>query len=319
MKKFVTTMIAGFLGAALLLGVAYASGVVGEEPTTTTQTVVQGEPASFETTGMTAQEIYEQNIGGVVEIVSTFSGGYDMWGQPTGDQQGIGTGFVVSEDGYILTNAHVVSESGTTAGSVTVVFKGEGEQGAQVPATIVGSDESTDVALLKIDPSQAPAFTVVKLGDSSTVAVGEQVVAIGNPLGLDFSLSSGVVSATDRELQSPNGATITGGIQTDAAINSGNSGGPLFNADGEVIGINEQIASQGGGNEGIGFAVPINTAVQVMQAMQNGEYRAADAGAAPDAGRLRVSRAGLGRVRLPGAGLRGVLLALLSLRTAGES
>ena len=105
---------------------------------------------------MSAQEIYEENIGGVVEIVSTFSGGYDMWGQPTGDQQGIGTGFVVSEDGYILTNAHVVSESGVTASSVTVVFKGEGEDGTQVPATIVGSDESTDVALLKIDPSQAP-------------------------------------------------------------------------------------------------------------------------------------------------------------------
>jgi energy-coupling factor transporter ATP-binding protein EcfA2 len=131
----------------------------------------------------------------------------------------------------------------------------------------------TDVALIKIDPSQAPVeLTPVQLGDSSQVAVGESVVAIGNPLGLDFSLSSGVVSATDRELQSPNGATITGGIQTDAAINSGNSGGPLFNANGEVIGINEQIASQGGGNEGIGFAVPINTAVQVMQAMQNGEY-----------------------------------------------
>lgn len=270
MKKFVTTMVAGFLGAAVLLGAAYAGGIVGGG-TTTTRTVVQGEPASFTTTGMTPEQIYEQNIGGVVEIVSTFSGGYDMWGQPS-EQQGIGTGFVVSEDGYILTNAHVVSESGVTAGSVTVVFKGEGEQGTQVPATIVGSDESTDVALLKIDPSQAPELTVVKLGDSSQVAVGEQVVAIGNPLGLDFSLSSGVVSATDRELQSPNGATITGGIQTDAAINSGNSGGPLFNANGEVIGINEQIASQGGGNEGIGFAVPINTAVQVMQAMQNGEY-----------------------------------------------
>ena len=112
----------------------------------------------------------------------------------------------------------------------------------------------------------------MKLGDSSQVAVGEEVVAIGNPLGLDFSLSSGVVSATNRELQSPNGATITGGIQTDAAINPGNSGGPLFNADGEVIGINEQIDSQSGGNEGIGFAVPINTAVSVMQQMQDGSF-----------------------------------------------
>ena len=229
MKKFVSTMIAGFVGAALLLGGAYATGVVGGEPTT--QTVVQGEPASFTTSGLTPQQVYEQNVGSVVEVVSTFSGGYDMWGQPTGDQQGIGTGFVVSEDGDILTNAHVVSESGMTASSVTVVFKSEGSDGVQIPATIVGSDESTDVALLRIDPSQAPELTPVKLGDSSQVAVGEEVVAIGNPLGLDFSLSSGVVSATDRELQSPNGATITGGIQTDAAINPGNSGGPLFNAE----------------------------------------------------------------------------------------
>ena len=126
------------------------------------------------------------------------------------------------------------------------------------------------MALIKVDPSQTPGLVAIPLGDSSTVTVGEEVVAIGNPLGLDFSLSSGVVSATDRQLQSPNGATITGGIQTDAAINSGNSGGPLINAKGQVIGINEQIASQGGGNEGIGFAVPINTAVQVMEQIKAG-------------------------------------------------
>ena len=271
MKKFVSTMVAGFVGAALLLGVAYATGVVGGS--TTTQTVVKGEPASFKTSGLTPQQVYEQNVGSVVEIVSTFPGTTDMWGQSSGEQQGIGTGFVVSKDGEIMTNAHVVSESGVTATTVTVVFKGSGSNGTQIPATIVGSDESTDVALIKIDPSQAPTELVpVKLGDSSKVAVGEEVVAIGNPLGLDFSLSSGVVSATDRELQSPNGATITGGIQTDAAINPGNSGGPLFNADGEVIGINEQIDSQSGGNEGIGFAVPINTAVSVMQQMQDGSF-----------------------------------------------
>jgi putative serine protease PepD len=271
MNKFLATMVAGFLGAALLLGVAYATGVVGN--TSTTKTVVKGEPASFKTTGLTAQQVYEQNINGVVEIKSTFPGTTDMWGQSTGEQQGIGTGFVVSTDGQILTNAHVVSESGVTASSVTVVFKSSsGSQGTEIPATIVGSDESTDVALLKIDPSQAPGITPVKLGDSSKVAVGQEVVAIGNPLGLDFSLSSGVVSAVNRELQSPNGATITGGIQTDAAINPGNSGGPLFDSNGDVIGINEQIDSQSGGNEGIGFAVPINTAVSVMQQMQSGQY-----------------------------------------------
>jgi S1-C subfamily serine protease len=272
MKKFISTMVAGFIGAALLVGVGYATGILGGS--TTTQTIVKGQPVSYTTGGLDAQKIYQDNINGVVEIVSTFPGTTDMWGQSSGEQQGIGTGFVVSEDGSIITNAHVVSESGVTASSVVVVFKNSSDtQGTQVPATIVGSDESTDVALIKIDPSQAPvALTPVKLGDSSKVAVGESVVAIGNPLGLDFSLSTGVVSAVGRELQSPNGATITGGIQTDAAINPGNSGGPLFNAAGEVIGINEQIDSQSGGNEGIGFAVPINTAVQVMQQMQSGQF-----------------------------------------------
>jgi putative serine protease PepD len=271
MKKLLSTMVAGFIGAALLLGVAYATGVVGTK--SVTQSTVKGQPASFSTTGMTAQQIYEKNVGSVVEIKSTFPGTTDIFGQSSGAQQGIGTGFVVSTDGQILTNAHVVSESGQTASSVTVIFKGGGSQGTEIPATIVGVDESTDVALIKIDPSQAPTLTPVQLGDSSQVAIGEQVVAIGNPLGLDFSLSSGVVSATDRQLQSPNGATITGGIQTDAAINPGNSGGPLFDANGKVIGINEQIDSQSGGNEGIGFAVPINTAVGVMKQIQNGSFQ----------------------------------------------
>ena len=296
MNKFLATMVAGFLGAALLLGVAYAAGIVGG--TSTTKTVVQGQPASFTTTGLSAQQVYQQNIGGVVEIKSTFPGTTDIFGQSSGAQQGIGTGFVVSKDGQILTNAHVVSESGVTASSVTVVFKSSsGSQGTEIPATIVGSDESTDVALLKIDPSQAPTLTPVKLGDSSKVAVGEEVVAIGNPLGLDFSLSSGVVSATNRQLQSPNGATITGGIQTDAAINPGNSGGPLFNANGEVIGINEQIDSQSGGNEGIGFAVPINTAVSVMQQMQNGSFAPQTQTQTADAGQLGWLLAVLSRRR----------------------
>jgi len=146
MKKFVSTMVAGFLGAALLLGVGYATGVVGG--TTVQQTTVKGEPASFTTSGLTPQQVYEQNVGSVVEIQSTFSGGYDMWGQPTGDQQGIGTGFVVSESGDILTNAHVVSESGVTASSVTVVFKDGSDQGTQIPATIVGTAAIATQALI---------------------------------------------------------------------------------------------------------------------------------------------------------------------------
>jgi putative serine protease PepD len=263
-------MVAGFAGAALLLGGAYATGIVGSSSTVVE--TVKGVPAAFKTTGLTPQQIYEQHVASVVEIRATFPGSYDMWGQYSGDQQALGTGFVVSEDGSILTNAHVVSSNGQVASAVTVIFKGDDAEGIQVEGTVVGADDSTDVALVTIDPSQVPGLTAIPLGDSSAVAVGEEVVAIGNPLGLDFSLSSGVVSATDRELQSPNGATITGGIQTDAAINSGNSGGPLIDASGKVIGINEQIASQGGGNDGIGFAVPINTAVSVMEQMKAGTF-----------------------------------------------
>jgi len=270
-KVFAAALVGGVLGAALLLGGASVLGLTGSHAA---QTATPGTSfTAFKTSGLTPQQVYQKNVGSVVEIQSTFPGTTDMFGQTTGGGQGIGTGFVVSKDGYILTNAHVVSESGQAASQVTVTFKSSGSQGTQIAATVVGADESTDVALLKIDPSQAPALVPVSLGDSSKVGVGEQVVAIGNPLGLDFSLSSGVVSATNRSLQSPNGATITGGIQTDAAINPGNSGGPLFDANGNVIGINEQIDSQSGGNEGIGFAVPINTALSTMQQIKDGSLQ----------------------------------------------
>jgi S1-C subfamily serine protease len=266
-RRFVAMMAAGFLGAAVLLVVANMLGFVGNDQTSAT---VKGSLTAFKTTGMTPQQLYEKNVGSVVEIQTTFPGTYDVFGQQTGGGQAIGTGFVVSADGYILTNAHVVSESGQAVSTVTVIFKSGGSQGTQVEGTVVGADESTDVAVIKIDPSQTSQLQPIPLGDSSKVSVGAAVVAIGNPLGLDFSLSSGVVSATDRELQSPNGATISGGIQTDAAINPGNSGGPLIDANGNVIGINEQIDSQSGGNEGIGFAVPINTAITVMEQMKAG-------------------------------------------------
>jgi S1-C subfamily serine protease len=281
MRRYFVGVVSGFVGAALLLG---AATVLGMGPLGGGTQVVSGTPVSFKTGGLTPQQIYAQTIGGVVEIKSTFAGTYDYFGQPTGGGQGIGTGFVVSKDGYILTNAHVVSESGQTASEVTVTFKGSGQDSQTVPATIVGIDESTDVALLKVDPGQSPTLVPVKLGDSSKVAVGEQVVAIGNPLGLDFSLSTGVVSAVDREVQSPNGATISGVIQTDASINPGNSGGPLIDGTGAVIGINEQIASQSGGNEGIGFAVPIDTAVKVMERMKSGSFQPDQSQTAPSQG-----------------------------------
>jgi S1-C subfamily serine protease len=220
---------------------------------------------------LTPQEIYEKHVGSVVEIHATFPATYDAYGQPTAGGEALGTGFVVSRDGYILTNAHVVSEGGIAVSTVSVVFKESGSEGKRVKGVVVGADESTDVALVKVDAAQAPKLVPIPLGDSSHATVGETVVAIGNPLGLESSLSLGVVSATDRDMESPNGATIVEGIQTDAAINPGNSGGPLINARGQVIGINYMIATMSGGNEGIGFAVPINTAVMVMERMIAGD------------------------------------------------
>lgn len=161
-------------------------------------------------------------VPGAGEIQATFPGAYDVFGQSTRAQQALGTGFVVSRDGYILTNAHVVSENGQAVSTVTVIFKGGGSQGTQVEGTVLGADESTDVALIKVEASQTPGLEPIPLGDSSKVTVGEEVVAIGNPLGLDFSLSSGVVSATHRELQPPSGAsTGMGGLLFGAGRSQG--------------------------------------------------------------------------------------------------
>ena len=277
--------LAGVAVTALVLVALVAAGVVPTD--TATKTVVRTTtPAASNSTvalntapvsgeGLTPAQIYQQYSAGVVEVFSTFSATQSQQLSPFGQQSGgaaqaLGSGFVVSSEGYIITNAHVVEDNGTRASSVSVMFKNaDGTDSTKVPATIVGIDETSDVALLKIDPAKAPQLLALTLGDSSAVQVGEPVVAIGNPLGYDFTVTSGIVSAVNRNLESPNGSVIPDGIQTDAAINSGNSGGPLFNAHGEVIGINEQIATQSGGNEGLGFAVPINTAKNVIEQLKS--------------------------------------------------
>jgi putative serine protease PepD len=164
-----------------------------------------------------------------------------------------GSGFVVSSDGKIITNEHVVD--GAT--SVTVKL---GTDGKEQTAQVLGADASKDLALLKVDPGSTKLHAL-SFGDSSNLQVGDNVYAIGNPYGLDHTLTSGIVSALDRDIQAPSGATIPGAIQTDAALNPGNSGGALLDADGRVVGVNSQIASSGsssgtGGNVGIGFAIP---------------------------------------------------------------
>jgi len=259
----------------LVIPIAFGVVPVKTEKTTVVKQQTAGAStitnAAFTGASLTPEQIYEQSSSGVVEVLATFSQAqasnpYDP--AASSSSQALGTGFAVSKDGYILTNAHVVAQNAVTAESVKVVFK-DGDSGmTTVDAAVVGVDETSDVALLKVDPAKAPDLKPLTLGDSAAVQPGEAVVAIGNPLGFDFSVTSGIVSAVHRNLQSPNGSVIPNGIQTDAAINSGNSGGPLFDASGSVIGINEQIVSESGGNQGLGFAVPINTAKRVMDQLK---------------------------------------------------
>jgi len=193
---------------------------------------------------------------------------FSPFGQPEGGGgTATGSGFLIDSDGHIVTNSHVVEG----ANRIEVKL---GSSDTTYTATIVGTDPTTDVALLEVD-APADELHPLALGDSSKVQVGDPVVAIGNPFGLDRTVTSGIVSALQRQIQAPNGFSISHVIQTDAAINPGNSGGPLIDASGSVIGINSQIQTGGSnGNVGIGFAVPINTARDVVRQLQeHGEVK----------------------------------------------
>jgi putative serine protease PepD len=181
--------------------------------------------------------------------------------------EGSGTGFVVDRNGTLVTNAHVVG----SAQRVQVQFEGDGPA---VGARVVGSDRSSDVAVLRVDPDEAPALRPLAFADSDQVEVGQLAVAIGSPFGLDQTATSGIVSGLEREIRAPDGFQIDKVIQTDAPINPGNSGGPLLDARGRVIGINSQIAATNGassGNVGIGFAVPANTVKEIYPRLARGE------------------------------------------------
>ena len=233
----------------------------------TTREVVQQtpltQPASDTATndqGLTVPEIYDRDGPGVVFIQAEIHSQTESpFGLP-GDNSGIatGSGFVLDKDGYILTNAHVV-EGAKEAG---VRFT---EESDAVDAKVVGRDTSTDLAVLKIDPDEAPKLRSLALGDSSKLHVGDPVIAIGNPFGYSRTVTTGIVSALQRQITAPNNFQIDDVIQTDASINPGNSGGPLIDARGQVVGINSQIATGGSnGSVGIGFAVPINTAKKIV-------------------------------------------------------
>ena len=212
---------------------------------------------------LTAGQIYDKVADGVVEI--TASGVASNAGSPFGPaQQGeaTGSGFVIDTEGHIVTNAHVVDG----ASSLRVRFA----DGKEVAATLVGKDPSTDLAVIDVNVP-ASELDPLSLADESSVDVGDAVVAIGSPFGLEGTLTAGIVSHLDRTIEAPNGYAIDGAIQTDAAINHGNSGGPLLDASGKVIGVNSQIASDSGGNEGVGFAIGVDTVKKVTTALASGE------------------------------------------------
>jgi S1-C subfamily serine protease len=263
---------AGAAGAAIAVGVVAATGGLGATSTTVRE-VIDAAPArptgsaSFASASkpLTIHDVYARAAPGVVQVTATrrvavqtnpFLDPFGFGGTTAETQEALGSGFVIDKAGHIVTNYHVVQG----AQRVQVSFSNNERLAAQV----VGRDPATDVAVLQVK-AQSRALTPLDLGNSDAVRVGDAVVAIGNPLGEDRSITSGIVSALQRRIFAPNGAPIDNVIQTDAALNHGNSGGPLLNTRGRVIGVNSQIqtADGSGGNIGIGFAIPVNTVKNV--------------------------------------------------------
>jgi putative serine protease PepD len=265
-RLFLPMMVAALLGAAGASAFFFASGGSNSRRTVSTTTIAS--PATSSTAGArqevasttpTATQIYHRDASGVVSIKSVNS-----------ESEDTGTGIVLNDEGLILTNNHVISE----AASITV-SPGKSSNLSKA-ATLVGADANSDLALIKVDPSGL-GLKSLKLASSSSLEVGDSVYAIGNPYGLDETLTKGIVSALGREIEAPNGAPIKNAIQTDAALNPGNSGGPLLDAQGEVIGVNSQIASDAAstegsqpGSTGVGFAISSNTVAEVVKTIESG-------------------------------------------------
>jgi S1-C subfamily serine protease len=257
----------GIVAAAFWVAIA-AGWIEAEGGTTTTVAAPLATPAADsggEGDASTVNEIYRRDGRGVAFIQAEQPAPatpFGFFGPPQGGGTATGSGFVLDEEGHLLTNNHVV------AGSNDISVK-LGDSETSYPAEVVGRDPATDLALLKVD-APADQLHPLPLGDSSRLEVGDPVIAIGNPFGLDRTVTSGIVSALQRQIEAPNGFSISNVIQTDAAINPGNSGGPLINGAGQVVGVNSQIETAGGGgNVGIGFAIPIDTAREVVAQLRD--------------------------------------------------
>jgi S1-C subfamily serine protease len=266
-SRAVGLVASALLGGGIALGGAAALGKLGNKTTVIREEMPPSSsaPAAFQTGKRESiNEIYRSSAPGVVHIETTmrvsqqndpFFG--NPFGTTTQTQRALGSGFVIDRAGDIVTNYHVVHGAAT----IQVSFSNN----ERYRARLVGSDPSTDIAVLKVNV-QASALKALPLGNSDAVRVGDQVIAIGNPFGLDRSVTAGIVSAVQRRIEAPNNLSIAHVIQTDAALNHGNSGGPLLDAQGGVIGVNAQIETGGvgDGNVGIGFAIPINTVKGVV-------------------------------------------------------
>jgi S1-C subfamily serine protease len=283
------------LGGGTALAGAEVLGVLDDSPSVinTVEAVQPSAPVAFaEGRRLSVSDIYERSGPGVVQITTTTVRRVDTdpffnaLGFPQQRRQkALGSGFVIDKAGHIVTNFHVVDDAET----VEVSFSNRDS----VKARVVGTDPSTDLAVLEVNVD-AGALTPLDLGDSDRLRVGDSVVAIGNPFGLERSVTAGIVSALHRPLTAPNDFTIDDVIQTDAAINSGNSGGPLIDARGGVVGVNSAIATGNTGvrgNIGIGFAVPINTVRDVAsQLIERGKVEHAFLGLGVQAVDTEVSR-----------------------------
>jgi S1-C subfamily serine protease len=271
-RLFIIPFLSALLGGGVVVAIVAASGGLGE--TQKSVTTVQAAPlqpsnASQQVRALTPHDIYTRDAPGVVFVTSTIvqktESPFNLFGGGETQRQGqaTGSGIVIDNNGTILTNWHVVEN----AIKVTVSL----EKGKTVEAQVVGKDPSNDLAVLRIHPDGLSLHPLT-LGNSSGVQVGDPVLAIGNPFDLERTLTTGVISALQRQITAPNGFTIDNVLQTDAPINPGNSGGPLLDASGRVIGLNSQIETggSGGGSVGIGFAVPIDTAKSEISQLEKG-------------------------------------------------
>jgi S1-C subfamily serine protease len=287
--------VAAVLGGLVVAGCFLLLGVTGRR---TTRTIVEegpmAEPASTTRSGLTPHEIYERDAPGVVFVraqdLDQVQNPFELFPR---QQSSIstGSGFLIDMHGRILTNYHLIQDADRETG-VTVQFEDEVSR----RATVEWQDPNNDLALLQVNMDGVPPVRPLPLGDSTTVQVGDPTLAIGNPFGLDRTLTSGIVSALQRQVAAPNGFTIDNVIQTDLPIDLGNSGGPLIDAAGRVIGINSQIATEregGNGSVGIAFAVPINTATEFLPRLETG-------------GQIKVAYLGITGVAITGShrGLR---------------